>query len=354
MALPDQTLELTNIVQMPRLDELLGDELLPAANNATEKLPVSITSESVGDYVLGKYVFNLTTFPTANLNGNTTLMLADQGQTYLTSINDLSSAITPSITITGTGLAYVTDNGPADKTIDVPKATLEECDAAVRDDVAVTPAGLANYKARLDILEAQMAALLYKPMAITSFSASPNLVEIGSSVGSVTLNWSLNKTAATLAMTNYTGTPLTPSDTTATVNGPFSSDRSWTLTVSDGTANAGNTATSTASLQFRNKRYWGVSPNTTLTDSEIIALSSEFSTSKVKDVTYNATGGRYVYYAYPASFGTLNAVTVGGLAFSDFTTTVINFTNASGYASQYNLIRINNIQTGANIQVHWA
>lgn len=354
MALPDQTLELTNIVQMPRLDLLVGDELFPAANNATEKLPVSVTSETVGDYVLGKYVYNLTLFPAANLNGTTTLMLADTGQTYLTTINDLSGAITPTITITGTGLAYITDNGPSNKNVDVPKATIEECDAAVRDDVAVTPLGLSHYKARLDALEAQMAELLYKPMTITLFTASPNVVEKGQSIASVVLSWSLNKTAATLSMTGYTGSPILTTDTSATANGPFSTDKTWTLNVDDGSGhNPGHGASASTSLVFRDKRYWGVSPNTSLTDAEIIALSSEFSTSRIKDVIYNATGGNYIYYAYPASFGNFTAVKVGGLAFSDYTVTLRNFTNASGYASQYNVVRINNIQTGSNIQVHW-
>lgn len=353
MATPDQTLELTNISQMPRLSVMVGDELFPIANNETDKLPRSLTAEVVGNYVFGAYVFNLNNYNPSNLSGQSTLMLVDNGQTYLATIDDISAQFTATVTITGTGLAYITDNGPADKTIDVPKATIAECDAAVRDDVAVTPLGLSHYKARLDVLEAQMALLLYKPMAITTFSVAPNLVEIGTSVASVNLNWALNKTATNITLTNYTGTPLTPSDTTAIANGPFTADRSWTLTATDGTANSGNTASSTVSLQFRNKRYWGVSPNTTLTGPEIIALSSEFATSRIKDVTYNATGGRYVYYAYPASFGNLNAVKVGGLAFSDYTTTVVSFTNASGFTSSYNLIRINNIQTGANIAVHW-
>lgn len=353
MATPDQTLELTNISQMPRLNVMVGEELIPIANNETDKLPMSLTSEVFGNYIFGSYVFNLNNYNPANLTSQSTLMLVDNGQTYLTSIEDISSQFTVTVTLNGTGLAFVTDNGPADKTVDVPKATIAECDAAVRDDVAVTPLGLSHYKARLDVLEAQMALLLYKPMDITTFSVAPNLVEIGTSVASVTLNWTLNKTATNITMTNYSGTPLTPSDTTAVANGPFTADRSWTLTATDGTANTGNTDSATVSLQFRNKRYWGVSPNTTLTGPEIIALSSEFATSRIKDVTYNATGGRYVYYAYPASFGNLNAVKVGGLAFSDYTTTVVSFTNASGYTSSYNLIRINNIQTGANIAVHW-
>lgn len=352
MAIPDQTLELTNSQHMPPVSSLTGQELIPAASSGLQKLPVSLTPTDMGDYVLGLYTNALPDYPVGAATPASTLLLAEGGQTYKITIADVTTLATANITLTGSGLAFITDNGPANKNISVPIATLQECDDAVRNDVAVTPAGLANYKMRLAVLEAQMAQLLYVPIAINSFTSSPNTVEIGSSVASVVLNWNVNKPATNQTMSNYSGT-LQPTDNNATVTGPFSSDRSWTLTVTDGQT----TVSSTASLAFRNKRYWGVSPNTTLSNSEIIALSSEFSTSRVKDITYNASvgsGANYIYYAYPTSFGTLSAVTVGGLAFSDFTTTIVNFVNASGYTAQYNLVRINNIQTGSNIMVHWA
>ena len=64
--------------------------------------------------------------------------------------------------------------------------------------------------------------------------------------------------------------------------------------------------------------------------------------------------GGYPYLAYPASFGTPNAMTVGGLTFSDFDVGTQDFTNASGFTESYHLIRFNNLQTGANIAVAWA
>lgn len=349
MALPNHTLELTNNNQMPPALSLTGDEVIPAATDLTTKLPMSFTPVKMGDYVLGKYTYNLTNY--LDTSGNTLtplsdILLVDSGQTYKITIADLSNFVSPQITITGSGLATITNVNFNTKNVDVPIATVEECDAAVLDDVAVTPAGLEHYKSRLDTLEAELAALLYVPVHITSFTASPSLVEIGTSVMTITLNWAINKdiTAQTVNSVSFD-----PTLRTTLVAGPISTDWTVNMSATDGTT----TDTASTSVLFRNKRYWGVSPNTTLTNSEILALSQEFSTSRVKDVTYDASGGNYVYYAYPSSFGSLTAVKVGGLAFSDFSTTVINFTNASGHSSSYNLVRINNIQTGSNIQVHW-
>lgn len=355
MAIPNQTLELTNSNQMPPTFGLTGDELFPAAENLTTKLPISVTSVRLGDYVLGKYTFNLTNY-LDNVNNVLTplseLLMYDNGQTYKIEISALSDLIAPNIILTGSGLAYVTQISDHEWNTNVPIATVPECDEAIRNDVAVTPLGLSHYKDRLDELEAEMAALLYKPVDITSFTATPSIVEIGQSVAVTSLNWAINKTITSQTINPGNLHPQFDNRSIA-VGGPISTDYTWTLTATDGSSYPGNTDTATASLVFRNKRYWGVSPNTTLTNSQIIALSSEFATSRVKDVIYDATGGRYVYYAYPVSFGNFTAVKVGGLAFSDYTVTVITFTNASGYISQYNLVRINNIQTGANIQVHW-
>lgn len=348
MALPDQTLELTNSQHMPPVSELTGQELVPVAAG-TQQLPGSFTPTIMGDYVLGLYTDVLPNYPTGAANPASTLIIAENSQAYKITIADIVGLAQPTLVLSGSGLVQVLDVGGGNRDIYVPIASIEECDEALINDKAVTPLGLSNYKARIEELEDLMDQLLYVPTDVTGISINPSTVEIGSTVASVTINWTINKTITNQTMTNNTN-PLTPEARSVTITGPFNTDRTWTLTATDGqTSDSAST-----SLAFRNKRYWGVSPNTSLTNAEIIALSSEFSTTKNKSVTYNATGGRYVYYCYPSAFGDLTAVKVGGLAFSDFTVTATNFTNSSGYASQYNVVRINNIQTGANIQVDWA
>lgn len=192
-------------------------------------------------------------------------------------------------------------------------------------------------------------ALLYVPVDITSFSSSVNTVELGITVQSVVLNWTINKLVTSLSITNGVGV-VQPSSVSKTVTGPWTADQTWTINASDGKSSDA----ASVSLQFRQKRYWGTSASETLVDSQIIAFASEFATNRNRSVTYNATGGKYPYYCYPASFGLPTAVTVGGLVFSDFTVTTRAFVNASGYSSTYNIVRFNGIQTGANISVVWA
>ena len=52
-------------------------------------------------------------------------------------------------------------------------------------------------------------------------------------------------------------------------------------------------------INWQYRRYFGVSNKETLLDSDILALTSELSTSKNKTIEYDMTGGNYFYFAYP-------------------------------------------------------
>lgn len=199
-------------------------------------------------------------------------------------------------------------------------------------------------------VEAALNALLYVAPKINSFSNTVNTVEIGQTITAVTLAWTLNKTMTSLSLNQSIGSVL--GTTSKVLSGlSLTSGITYTLTAGDGE----NTAAASTSVVFDPKRYWGVSASDSLTSAEVLALgNSEFATSFGKSITYNATGGKYPYYAFPATFGTPSAVTVGGLAFSDFSVDVVSVTNASGYTQNYNVIRFSNIQTGAAISVVWA
>lgn len=211
---------------------------------------------------------------------------------------------------------------------------------------------------RIDEMQQQIDELAYLPPSIETLlidGAASKTVEVGSSVASVSLSWTLSGDTPD-SQTIDQGVGSVPVGTTSKVAaGPFTASRTWTLTVSD-TSPAGNPAQDTAqvSLLFRQKRYWGVSANPSLSSTDILALSSEFATSRGKSVTYDATGGRYPYYCYPASWGALGGVTVGGLAFSDYVESIQPFTNASGHTEDYRVIRFNSLQNGANIPVVWS
>jgi hypothetical protein len=185
--------------------------------------------------------------------------------------------------------------------------------------------------------------------AILSYSLSVGTVEIGSTVTTVVATWAFNKAMESATLTDTT---ITPDETGHTFSGlNLTTNKSYTLSCTDA---EGASASAIRTVSFSHKRYWGVSSETSLDSSEIIALSSEFSTSKVKSVTYNCTGGKYPYFCYLASAGALTNVTVGGLAFSDYTETVQNFTNASGNTSSFRVVKFNNLQNGSNIVVSWS
>lgn len=192
--------------------------------------------------------------------------------------------------------------------------------------------------------------LLYVAPAILGFTNNRGTLEIGQTVNSIHLSWAYNKTMTSASLNNSIGV-IDPAFNSYDITGlTLTGDLTYTLTASDGT----NTVNASTSILFRRKRYWGVSASTSLDDAGILALGgSEFATNFNKAVSYDATGGKYPYYAYPATFGVPASVTVGGLAFSDFDTATQSFTNASGHTESYHVLRFNNIQSGANIQVVW-
>ena len=211
-----------------------------------------------------------------------------------------------------------------------------------------TDAAGVSYSGAYSTVQLALDALLYVSPIITSFSLSVGTVEIGSTITTVTANWSFNKAMSTATLTDTT---ILPTDTSHIFSGlTLTSNKTYTLSCGDGK----NTATSSRTITFSNKRYWGVSSNTSLSNSDILALTSEFASSLGKSITFNCTGGKYPYYCYPTVWGSPLSVMVGGLAFSDYTITTQSFTNASGYVSTYNIFRFNNIQNGSNIAVVFA
>lgn len=193
-------------------------------------------------------------------------------------------------------------------------------------------------------LQDAMDELLYLTPAV-SISGGGNY-EIGSSRPTTVLTWTWNKTIKTQSLNQGIGS-LEPSLRTYTYETEISSNTTFTITGSDGKT----TKTASTSVNFMPKRYWGVSAKTSLTDAEIIALSSELSTSRQQKRTFNCSGGKYFYFAIKTSYCSGIQFKVGGLAFSDMIVTTRQFTNASGYTDSYNIYRVNNIQTGSAIEV---
>ena len=183
---------------------------------------------------------------------------------------------------------------------------------------------------------------------IGSMTIYPTTAEVGQVITNTTLNWIYNKSVTSQSISNgigslgvalrtYIHSPIVINNTTT-----------YTLTASDGT----NIITPSATLSYYHRRFWGVSINSFLTESEIESRSTELSNSKSKSIVFNCTGGRRFWYAYPTYLG-LASTTVNGFPFSGWiggtSPQIISITNTYGYSENYYYYMVNNIQNGSAI-----
>lgn len=188
-------------------------------------------------------------------------------------------------------------------------------------------------------------SLLYVTPNITSFTNNVGSVEIGSTVTSTTLTWTIDESA------DLTDQTLNQSiGSVGTVvrqyihSDSYTTDRTYTLTITDG-VNPDNASTS---IYFRHKRYWGTNANTSLNDAQIIALSSELSTSRSMSKSITSAAA-YIYFAWPSSWDSSPPATftVNGLNNTAWTYVTRNFINASGYTEEYRIYKSDNLLTGS-------
>lgn len=191
---------------------------------------------------------------------------------------------------------------------------------------------------------------LYTPLSAT-LSVSPNSAEMGQVITGVTLNWSYNKASVVSQSLNnsigslnailrtYTHTPIL-----------INSNTTYTLSASD----VSTSTTANATITYYHRRFWGVTTNSSLTESEIELGTTELSNSKSKNITYDCSGGKRFWFAYPTTFG-LASVTVNGFPFSGWiggaTPQTISITNSFGYTENYYYYLVNNLQYGSTIPV---
>lgn len=101
----------------------------------------------------------------------------------------------------------------------------------------------------------------------------------------------------------------------------------------------------TASVSFYHRRYWGVSSDAA---ADITTLTSELSNARAKAITFDCSGGRYFYYAYPKALGTATWK-VGGFDVSDNVLTETTVTNEYGLAVTYYVYRSKNLLTDPSV-----
>ena len=196
-------------------------------------------------------------------------------------------------------------------------------------------------------VKAVLDELLYVDLTVSVTSPTPTTQEIGAELSNLVINWTYNKSNIVSQSFNGSNLPDT-GQRSYTVEGPVTTNTTYTVKGNDGTKDASKSITFT----FQNKVYYGVSPETVsgnVNSSFILGLTgSKFASSKssVGTITANAESGNYIFYAQPASFAepTFN---IGGFdtTFPLFAT--IDFTNASGHQESYKVYRSNQAGLGS-------
>lgn len=188
-----------------------------------------------------------------------------------------------------------------------------------------------------------------------TLSIEPPVAEVGQTLTTITANWSLLQgTILTQTLTDVGS--LSPSLRTYTYTGQsLTTNKQYALAYSlsyigfEGTVSG----TARATVRFLNKRYWGLLDTDEPTDADIIALSSEFATNYSQSRTFSPAN-KYLYFVWPASFGSSPVFKFNGLANSAWVLTPRTFVNASGGANMYNIYRSEYKHSGSPITIEVA
>ena len=182
-----------------------------------------------------------------------------------------------------------------------------------------------------------------KPTCSLSATPSGGTFEMGTTISApITFTWTTNKditsqtlTGCTLANTNVR---------TATYNTNVTSDKTFTLSVSDGE----NSASSSVSYKFLNNIFWGSAPAAETYDSVFIrALSNKKLASTVKGTySFNIASGEYGFWAVPSNM-TISSVWIGGFEVTVDDLGTVSYTNAQGYTRDYKLYKTGKTSLGA-------
>lgn len=167
--------------------------------------------------------------------------------------------------------------------------------------------------------------------------------EVGQSVTDIDFAWTYNKDVTSQSLTDVTLTDET--DRSGSWSGNITTNKTFTLSCSDGQ----NTATSSKTISFKNKIYWGSAALfEEFASSFILGLSNKKFATTYKG-TYEMTVGtnQYGFVACPASWNMPNSCKIGGFATDLVNVGTFSFTNASGGITNYKIVRTNVASLGS-------
>jgi hypothetical protein len=184
-----------------------------------------------------------------------------------------------------------------------------------------------------------------------SLTVDPSAAILGETVETVTLSWSLSFGEITAQTLTDAGSILA-TDRDYTFTGlELTTNKTYTLAYTV-TYGLGSTVSGTAAatLQFMGARYWGVSPQESLTDSELLALDSDLTANRAQSRLFTPAG-KYIYFAWPATLGLAAGFLFNGLPNSAWVLTTRDVVNSSGAVISYHIYRSEYVQNGENILI---
>lgn len=193
---------------------------------------------------------------------------------------------------------------------------------------------LDNVKKALDNI---LSKIYYVEPKINSFTMTPSTAEyeVGQTVSEVSFAWAYNKDVISQSLTDCTLADETVRS--ATYSTPISSNKTFTLTASDGE----KSVTASKSISFKHKIYWGSSATTAdFTSAFILGLSGKkFATGYKGSYSMTVGSGEYGYLCYPSSWGNVTSWWIGGFEVTTTDCGTISFTNASGNTTTFRITR---------------
>ena len=185
----------------------------------------------------------------------------------------------------------------------------------------------------------------YVPITINSLSVNPStlIYEVGTEISSLVFNWSLNKTPTNQT---FNGTTVANDTTTFTHDTPFSTNKTFTLNVSDDE----KSAQKSINIQFQSQIFFGGASKPNDYDSAfILGLSNhKFNNSTYKgSFTITAGANQYAYICCPKSWNIPSVCKIGGFSTELVKESSISFTNSANGVVTYDIVRTTHTGLGS-------
>ena len=287
------------------------------------------------------------TFTTPNLKGAGTGGSGEENIIDSISVNGVNVAPdeNKNVDITVPNI-YVGDTEPIDDNVEVwfnPNGESSSIEGTA-ETITYTNADYPSYT-NVDLaLDALFSKVYYvKPTCSLSATPSGGTFEMGTTISApITFTWTTNKAITSQTLTGCI--LANASVRTATYNTNVTSDKTFTLSVSDGE----NSASSSVSYKFLNNVFWGSASTVETYDSTFIsALSNKRLASAVKGTySFNIASGEYGFWAVPSNM-TISSVWIGGFEVTVDDLGTISYTNAQGYTRDYKLYKTGKASLGA-------